>query len=488
MKTRRQVIKEMGVGATLLMSTPYLNGCDGNNPVRGSGLDWRPLDQAPVLPGDTTEPWWLRGNYSPIEAETEFFDLEVIGSIPPELEGTFLRNGPNPYDAPSGHWFFGDGMLHAVEFADGRAISYKNRYINTIAFQEKFNGILGNRGNTAVVYHGDRLLTLYEGGAPHQVSLTDLTTMGEYHFGDQLLGPMGAHPRIDPVSDELWFIGYSPAPPYLRYTVVDSQGQMLRSEAIDIPAATMMHDCQLTADNLVIFDFPVAFDLSLLSDGGFPIEWRPQLGSRIGLMPRSGSASDIRWFEVNNSYMFHSFNAYTDGEGRTVIEGCRYSQLWGQGPADFSSAGTIWRWTIDPVSGTVSEGPIEDVSMEFPVIDARKQGMAHRYNFGLLQRGATPEYPVHPYGIAAIDRQTGRVDQWEQGHAVQPDEALFIPASPDSAEGEGYLMSVIYDRREDRSEVAILNAQDVSKGPIARVKLPRRVPFGFHGTWIPKAG
>ena len=181
--------------------------------------------------------------------------------------------------------------------------------------------------------------------------------------------------------------------------MVGAQGDMVRSEPIDIPAPTMMHDCQLTRDHLVIFDFPVAFDLALVNAGGFLVEWRPQLGSRIGLMPRSGRAADIKWFDVETSYAFHSFNAYTDAQGRTVIEACRYSQLWEQGPSEFAGTGAVWQWTLDPESGAVREGLIEELAMEFPVIDSRTQGIENRYNFGLLQRDATVDYPVHPYGI-----------------------------------------------------------------------------------------
>ena len=143
-----------------------------------------------VLGGDPTQPWWLRGNYAPITDEIESYDLEVQGAIPPELEGIFLRNGSNPTAGTSQHWFIGDGMLHGVRFSGGRALWYRNRWVRTYAYENRSgDNLASNRANTSVVHHAGKLLALYEAGVPHELSPSDLSTIGEYDFGGNLVGP-----------------------------------------------------------------------------------------------------------------------------------------------------------------------------------------------------------------------------------------------------------------------------------------------------------
>ena len=92
---------------------------------------------APVAADDPEFNPYLHGLYAPTYDELTIPDLEVLaGEIPADLDGVYVRNGPNPRQPPSGryHWFDGDGMVHAVHFADGRA-GYRNRWIRTDGYE-----------------------------------------------------------------------------------------------------------------------------------------------------------------------------------------------------------------------------------------------------------------------------------------------------------------------------------------------------------------
>ena len=429
-------------------------------------------------------PFWARGNYAPVEDEIEAFDLEVLGALPAALDGLFVRNGANQAAGVADHWFLGDGMVHGIRLEQGRASWYRNRWIATHALTQGSDAVSANRANTSVVHHHGRLLALYEAGGPTEIDTVSLDTVGPYDFAGTLEGAMTAHPKVDAATGELFFIGYSPFPPYLRFSTVDPAGGLTKTVAIDVPVPTMMHDFQLTARHAVFMDFPVVFDLGLL-ENGFPFAWRPEHGARIGVMPRDGGSEDVVWVDVPTCYMFHTFNAYEDAQGRIVLEGCRLESLDVQGVIDTSEAPVPWVWTIDVENRTATDGPLLDFGMDFPMIDRRVQGREHRFDYGLRLTPGTADYPAHPVGIVKHDRVSGRTDLWSVGEAVQPDEALFVPAPGSEGEDEGWLLSVVFNRATGASEVVVLDASAVQQGPIARVLLPRRIPFGFHGAWVP---
>ena len=439
--------------------------------------------EPPVLPGAADGDWWIRGNYGPVTDEIESLDLEVLGTLPPELNGYFLRNGPNPQAGESPFWLMGDGMLHGVHLSGGRALSYRNRWIQTEAYTSGNPQLLSNLGNTALTHHGGKLLALYEMGPPHEITMPSLETVGPYTFDQKLLGPMTAHPKIDPVSGELFFIGYSPIPPHLRFHTVSPAGELVRTEDIDLPQGVMMHDFQLTQNYAVFFDLPMIFDLT--QNSPFPVRFDAESGARIGIMPRTGTNDDVRWFDIDPCFVFHTMNAYENGEDELIIEGCRLESIWADGFSPTLPTATPWQWTLNLASGQATESQLLDTRMDFPIIDLRKQGREHGIHYGLHLIEGTNDYPMHPDGVLKYDRASGTSDSWICGHAAQPDEPLFVPDPNDTGEDAGWLITMVYNRADDISEVVVLDAQEVSKGPIARVKLPRRVPFGFHGVWVP---
>ncbi len=444
---------------------------------------------------------YLTGNFAPVHDERDDGQLPVTGAIPPELDGLLLRNGPNPVVAPDPamyHWFLGNGMLHGIELRDGRA-RYRNRWVRTAAASAALgeppvqvdapppvNGIDG-MANTHVVAHTGRIYALVESSLPTEVR-PDLSTIGAYDFGGALTTPFTAHPKMDPVTGEMLFFGYDMfGPPFLRYHVVGADGVTLRTEAIEIPAAVMVHDWAITATRAVFLDLPVAFDVNLVGTQPFPFAWRPELGARVGVMPRSGSSADVQWIDIEPCYVYHPLNAYDDADGNVVIDVCRYPDMFATevyGPGS-SAPPRLERWTIDVGKGRVGTEIADDVGQEFPRIDERLTGRVHRY--GYTSEAIVGESWVGLGSLRKHDLVAGKVERHDVGPGRSAGEPVFVPAAPDAGEDHGWVLSVVYDAGRDASDVVVVDATDFEAAPVATIHLPRRVPFGFHGSWVPGA-
>jgi carotenoid cleavage dioxygenase len=441
---------------------------------------------------------YLIGNFAPVKDELTVTDLPVEGAIPKELNGRLLRNGPNPIapDPAAYHWFSGDGMLHGVELHDGKAASYRNRWVRT----DQASSLLGEDpipgqpqdvfpagssvANTHVVAHAGRIFALVEVCLPTQVR-PDLSTVGRYDFGGKLRSPMTAHPKVDPVTGEMVFFGYDVfGPPWLRYHVVNADGELVRSEDIDIQGPSMVHDFAITERNVVFLDLPVVFDFDLVGKRPFPAEWKPDYGARVGVMPRDGGNADVRWFDVELCYVFHPLNAYDDN-GNVVIDVARHPKMFATdiyGPAE--QPPTLDRWTIALDAGKVLEERIDDRPQEFPRVADRVVGRRHRYgyatHFGIDDAG------IQLGGLLKHDLQAGTAETRSFGRGTHASEGVFVGASDGAGEDEGWVLSIVYDEGRDASDLVVLDATDFTGSPVATVHLPQRVPFGFHGSWVPE--
>ncbi len=450
--------------------------------LRGSR---RAAPPGPEQPTARHTPFHLRGNYAPVHEEVTSFDLAVDGEIPRSLVGRYLRNGPNPRVGDTAHWFFGDGMIHGIELADGRATSYRNRWVRTNGFREGRSTMSADGtidlANTHVFVHAGRVLALMETSGPTEIG-TKLDTVGRHDFGGRLSTPMTAHPKRCPTTGELHFFGYGFVPPLLTYHRVDAGGSLVQTEVIDVPGATMIHDFALTRNHVVFFDLPVIFDFGRFLEGTMPYRWSDDYGARLGVMPRGGPGRPVRWYEVEPGYAFHTVNAF-EHEDRIVVDVVRYDELWRDSPSRFGPA-ALHRWTIDQRSGVVREEALDDRPVEFPRADDRLTGFPYRYCY-TLQAGAFDETgPVGASRLYKHDLARGSVDIHDFGPGRMPGEGVFVPASPDAGEDEGYVMTYVYDAGRETSDFVILDASDFPGPPIASVQLPQRVPFGFHGSWV----
>ena len=441
---------------------------------------------------------YLEGNFAPVlEERTEDHELETTGVVPPDLEGRLLRNGPNPVSPPADqaeyHWFTGDGMVHAVSLSGGKATGYRNRWVRTRALASKVGTVppkgpteaVDGPANTHVIRHAGTTLALVESGFPHALS-PELDRARVHDFDGSLSSPMTAHPKVDPFTGELVFFGVDLfGPPFLRYHVVDAAGQLICTEDITIPRATMIHDFGLTATRAVFLDQPVVFDLALAAQGrGLPFRWMPDAGSRIGVMPRDGGGDSVRWISMDPSYAFHVVNAFDDGD-RTVVDVVRYDAAFETGPGEAIShcSPSLFRWTVDPTANRIIEERLDDVPVEFPRVAPSVAGLPYRYAYA-VRSGDDPDRPSFD-GLVKYDLARDEATRFDPGEHRYPGEPVFVQAADGVGEDEGWVLSMVFDATRGASDLVILDATSFAGPPVAVVHLPARVPFGFHGSWVP---
>ncbi len=448
---------------------------------------------------------YLNSNFAPVRAEITTDNLKVIGELPANLSGMFVRNGPNPQWSPIGqyHWFDGDGMLHGVRISNGQA-SYSNRYVQTQAWKieqaagkavwsglleppqmDNPHGAYKNTANTALVWHAGQVLALNEGGAPHAIKVPDLETKGEYTYNGKLVSAFTAHPKVDPDIGEMMFFGYSFTPPYLQYSIVSAAGELLRTVPINLPMGVMMHDFAITENYTIFMDLPLTFNPERMQRGESLMMFERDRPSRFGIVPRYGDNSNIRWFESSPCYVFHTLNAY-EVQDEIVLVACRMNATTvlnasNSQPDLEADIPRLHRWRFNLSTGKVQEEMLDDVPAEFPRINENYLGQLTRYGYaGRMAKNSLPLFD----GLIKYDLSNGKSHTHEFGRGRYGGETVFAPSLNATAEDDGWLVTFVYDEDLETSELVVINAQDVTSEPIARVIIPQRVPYGFHGTWI----
>jgi carotenoid cleavage dioxygenase len=440
----------------------------------------------------TVENQYLSGNFGPVTKEVTAFDLPVTGALPRELNGRYLRNGPNPsgpVDPRTHHWFVGDGMVHGVRLRDGKAEWYRNRWVvgDRVAENLGKTPIPGPRHplfggaapNTNVIGHAGSTWAIVEAGG-YPVELTDeLESVRYLDFGGGWPGSFSAHPKRDPDTGELHVMVYGVDTTSVKYVVVAVDGSIRKVVEIPLDKMIMLHDTAITASSVIVFDLPVTFSEQALLDGyPFPYRWDPDYHARVGVLPRDGAADDIRWCEVEPCYVFHPLNAYDLDDGRIVLDVVRHPKMFDHdvnGP--FEGPPTLERWTLDSDAGRVKEERLDDRGQEFPRVDERVVGKPHRY-------GYAAEFSPEVGHLIKYDLAAGTSERHSYGPGVTSGEGVFVPRSSGAGEDDGWVMSITYDRASDGSALVVLDASDFAGEPVATVQLPQRVPYGFHGNWV----
>jgi carotenoid cleavage oxygenase len=441
---------------------------------------------------------YLEGNFGPVREEVTITELPVTGSVPDYLTGRYIRTGPNPITDPDPatyHWFLGTGMVHGVRLRDGRAEWYRNRYVRSAEVAE----ILGEptrpgpvppagdfAANTNVIEQAGRTFVVVEGGAnPYELAY-DLDTIGRSNFDGTLEGPYTPHPLRDPATGELhavsYFFGWGNR---VQYSILGTNARARRTVNIECAGSPAMHSFSLTENHVVVYDLPVTFDFGAINKGFdptsasvFPYRWNPDYQARVGVLPRDGDADDVRWFEIEPCYLFHTMNAYDDN-GRIVVDVVRHPKMFASEiPGPNEEAPTLDRWTIDLSAGKVLEERLDDRAQEFPRIDERLTGRHHRYGYsvgGKLQVGDSILYK-HDF-----DTRHQQSKSFGPGKGLS--EFVFVPFEPEASEDHGILMGYVYDGGRGASDLVLVDAATLET--MASVHLPVRVPNGFHGNWIP---
>jgi carotenoid cleavage dioxygenase len=475
----------------------------------------RRIETGELTPLNALNPY-LQGLYEPVAKETTALELPVIGEIPRDLYGAFVRNGPNPAQAPAGlhHWFDGDGMVHAIYFENGKA-EYRNRYVGTDDYRAEKAGLDIHAGgvmapsartrpesargdlaykdtaNTDLVFHNGSLMALwYIAGKPVRVDARTLETLGNETFGGALPRHVSAHGKVDPRTGEFCFFDYSLYEPWMTFGVVDAQNTLTNFQKVDLPGPRLPHDMGLTENYIILHDLPVVFTEAGLRNSMWQIKVADQ-SARFGVVPKNGTGDQVRWFETDTCYIYHVVNAWEDGD-EVVMTACMmtpngYPPNPAYGP--YASMVNVLalnavpvEWRMNMVTGQVKKRRLDDRIGEFPVVNldytGRKTDWSYHVAMGKqeLQRFS---------GLIKYDLRTGASKTHEFAPGIGGSEPAFAPRVGAADEDDGYVIVFTTDEATGQSEVQVLAAKDFEAGPIARIPLPARVPAGFHGTWAP---
>lgn len=448
---------------------------------------------------DTGEHPFLTGLHAPMTEELTLDSLKVTGTIPEELDGSYMRIGPNPIapDPAGHHWFTGDGMVHSIRLRCGKAEGYRNCWIRSkaVAAAGGPSAAPGPRRisdtvNTNVVAIANRPMALVEAGSTPVVLSPSLENQVYSDFDGSLQGSFSAHPHLDPATGEQHAITYDATQPNrVHHVVIDPSGKVVRELAIPVANGPSIHDCALTQRFAVVFDLPVTLSMkALLSGYSFPYRWNTEHPARVGLLPRQGDADSIIWCEVDPCYAFHVANSYDREDGCVVIDLVVYETMFAGGYAGPNGKCLgLERWVVDPLSRSVTRSTIDPSAQEFPRPDERFFARPYRYAWSI----ALPEIEESAFlgatVIHAHDLVAGTREDRDFGSERYPGEFVFVPRRSDAAEGDGWLMGLVIDAATETTELVILDTRDFTGPPVASVHIPHRVPPGFHGNWIPHA-
>ncbi len=458
----------------------------------------------------------LAGNSAPVLQEDVLDDLTVIGQVPTDLNGLYVRNGPNAFYPPGWryHAYDGDGMLHAVKFSHGR-VSYRNRWIQTRALQEEraaghslWKGLkesmradrpdepLKNTSNTDVKYHAGRLISMwYRSGMPYALDPDTLETLGTADY-DGAISRISAHSRPDEHTGELLFFDYSLTAPYMQYGVIGPDRKLRHKIDVPLDGPSLPHDMAVTEHYSILHDFPLRPDPDALRSGRYKVRFHADQPTRFAVVPRYGQASEIRWFEAKPCYMLHVVNAWEDGD-EVVMVGTPYRMHEGaDGRPDARRLEQtihlrqrdflLYEWRFNLKTGQTTERAIDDVlNTEFPVINSLYQGRKNRYSYNIVFPQGGREEPRFP-GLVKYDLQTGGYLAYSAGPQFFYNEPGFAPRDNSQSEDDGYLVGLVWNPREQQSEIQVFDCKGarIAEGPVARIILPRRVPHGFHATFV----
>lgn len=443
-------------------------------------------------------------------------EAEVIGRIPDDIEGVYIRTGENQVHEPIGryHPFDGDGFIHAISFKGGRA-SYRSRFVRTKGLQAELEagqslwaGLmepperstrpgwgaqewLKDSSSTDVVVHAGKVLsTFYQCGEAYRLDPFTLENLGTDHWCP--LDGISAHPKVDAATGELLFFNYSKHAPYMHYGVIGADNRLKHYVPIPLPGPRLPHDMAFTPTWSILNDMPLYWDPQLLERGIHAVQFHPEQKSRFALIPRFGSAEDIRWFEAAPSYVLHWLNAFEVGD-EVVLDGYFQEEPMPQSRSDAPKGygrmmayldqellkPRLHRWRFNLTTGQTREERLDDRNLEFGMINQRHAGRPYRYAYSAL-----PEPGWFLFrGLVKHDLARRSSETYEFGPGRFGSEAPFAPRIGATAEDDGYLVSFVADVPNDRSECVLIDAQNIAAGPICRIILPERICSGTHATW-----
>ncbi len=460
-----------------------------------------------------------RGWGAPLRLESDVRDLELVrGRLPADLEGTLYRCGPDRQYPPMVRddvFIDGEGMAHMFRFGGGH-VDYRSRWVRNERFllQEKARRSLFGRyrnrytndpsvagksmgtANTNAIWHGGKLLILKEDSLPVELDPDTLETRGTWDFAGAVEAvSLTAHPKLDLHRNELLMFSYQARGDGTRdfaFYIADGAGSIVHQAWFEMPYPGMVHDFAVTDTHVVAPFFPLVTDMDVVRDGGPFYRWHPEQGTHFAVLPRRGSASEIRWFRGPAVSAGHMMNAFNDGS-KLHLDLCLYH---GNCFEFFPSADgspyrpappELTRLTFD-LAGTgegYEEKRLAPTPFEMPKCDDRYVGKRYRYGYGICRSPGARAGEMGFGAIGGFDQETGLLATWTPGAQCGVHEPNFV-VRPGAPEGEGYLLVIVNRYAEQRSDLAVLDARCIAEGPVALLKLPVRVRSTFHGMWVPQ--
>lgn len=475
---------------------------------------------APSWTAEIDNPY-LHGVYSPTTVETQSDSLEVVeGEIPADLFGAYVRNGPNPVFKPrfNHHPFDGDGMIYSVHFKDGKA-SYRNRWVQTDAHIKEaeegkavWPGVMGpfdfdlpgfpikDTSNTDVMYFNGHIMSLwYNAGIPYKLDTETLETQGREDLNGQLKRALSAHSKVDLEKDELIFFDYFDEFPHMSYGIADKDGNIIHEEDIELPGPRLPHDIGVTPNYVILHDCPFFHDTELLERTNKRVmTFHRDVPTRFGVQPRYGKGSEVKWFDCEPCYILHVVNCWEEGDW-VIQVGCRSTNPMPKADpteGDLSHMlaymrleANMYVWKFNMKTGEVIEHDIDTLNSEFCRSNPLYMGYKSRYSYNqyIMTR---EEDQVNTLAFGALlkyDTENGDCQRYDYGKGVFGSEAPFCPkkgVTRNDPEDAGYLVTFTTDTNDWSSYCLIFDAKDITTGPVCKLRLPHRLPFGFHSNWI----
>jgi len=336
---------------------------------------------------------------------------------------------------------------------------------------------------------------LEETDLPYHISTLNLDTVGQYTMSGKLDHPMTAHPKICPVTGEMFIFGHEvspdPAKAFASYTVVGKDGLIKSTIQVPVRGPRFMHDMGLTQKFVIFIDLPALFDFQ---SEGTPWTFDKSLPLRFGVLPRySTSPSDVRWFDCKAGMIFHTVNAFDAGEDEVVMQCCRanhYTMAFNRSH-DPDNWLYPYEWVFNMRTGEVREHQLCPVRCDFPIVSPSVVSKRHQFSYYTTYR-ARPGDQVPLYdGLVKLDHTTLKYVHITLQSHLSCGEFSFVPRKDAKSEDDGYLITFVYNERNDTSEFVVYDAKNLVSGDgtaccVCRLSLPQRVPYGFHGNWVPR--
>ncbi|MHA6695250.1 carotenoid oxygenase family protein [Homoserinimonas sp. A520] len=470
---------------------------------------------------DETDNPWLKGPWRPQGKEWSVSgdNLTIIGKVPHDLNGIYIRNSHNNATMPTGvyHPFDGDGMLQAMRFDDGK-VEYRNKFVRTTGFlaeqgakkalwpgllqpndyQRRGWGSIGsmkdNAGTDVVVHAGKVYASMSQGSEPWCLSPTTLETYGvNKNWARFVPDGLASHYKVDNETGDMIFFNYPENPPYMNYGVINREDNLIHYVPIELPGARMPHDLGMTKNYSILHDLPYFFDAELLKEGTRKSVFHTDMPARFGIIPRFGRSEDVKWFEAKPCWVMHLSNCYEDGDW-VVQDGC----LWdnpvkpphgkndnvydriARGLDKRATNTHMYRWMFNMRTGEVKEFELDDEVTEFPTISNDYIGRGYRYSYNAIFNSS--DWVMD--GIKRFDLLAGTAERYEYGEGRYGSEVCVAMKDGFTTEDQAYVITFLNDMVLDRSECLVFDAANITAGPICTIILPERISAGTHACWV----